>query len=64
VAFWICAARAGEMRFAGLVVAMASGLLARVAVATSEVVVSSATPARGGSAMHRAQRMLGMGRVR
>jgi hypothetical protein len=38
--------------------------LARVAVATSEVVVSSATPARGGSAMHRAQRMLGMGRVR
>jgi len=36
----------------------------RFAVARRERVVSSATPARGGRAMHRAPRMLGRGRER
>lgn len=34
------------------------------AVARSEIVVSRATPARGGRAMHSAPRMLGIGRER
>jgi hypothetical protein len=36
----------------------------RFAVARSEIVVSSATPARGGRAIHSAPRMLGIGRER
>jgi hypothetical protein len=36
----------------------------RFAVARSEIVVSRATPARGGRAMQRAPRMLGIGRER
>lgn len=54
------------MRGSCLVVVRASGLDSAFALAfaRSEVVVSSATPARGGRAMQRAPRRLGMGRER
>lgn len=63
----ICCAREGErLRGWCLVVTRERGLAAlfAFAVARSEVVVSSATPARGGMAMQRAPRRLGRGRDR
>lgn len=65
----ICCAREGE-RLRGwclvVVTCKERGLAAlfAFAVASREVVVSSATPARGGRAMQRAPRRLGRGRER
>lgn len=52
------------VRVRGLVVEDEEEEEARFAVARSEIVVSRATPARGGRAMHSAPRMLGIGRER
>ena len=63
-------AREGERRGLLLVFVRVRGLVveeeaeALFAVARSEIVVSRATPARGGRAMHSAPRMLGIGRER
>lgn len=61
----IWAARAGEMRDFGFdVVVRVMGLFGLLEEATRAVVVSRATPARGGRAIARAPRMLGIGRER